>query len=88
MLDIDGYYVYLLLCEDGSYYCGYTTNLKKRYQAHISGKAAKYTKAHKVKALYYYESFDNKSDAMKREYQIKQLTHQQKQALKKVENML
>ncbi len=83
MIDVDGFYVYLLRCEDDSFYCGYTTNLKRRYQAHVSGKGAKYTRAHKVKELYYYECFDNKIDAMKREYQLKQLSHQQKQALKK-----
>lgn len=53
MIDIDGFYVYLLLCENNALYCGYTTNLKRRYQAHVSGKGAKYTKAFKVKQLYY-----------------------------------
>ncbi|MEI0531064.1 GIY-YIG nuclease family protein [Brachyspira pilosicoli] len=41
------YYVYILLCEDGSYYTGVTNNLKERFIKHSKGKGAKYTKAHK-----------------------------------------
>lgn len=77
-----GFFVYLLLCEDGSYYCGWTTNLKKRYQLHCTGKGAKYTRSHKPKLLYYYEERSDAMDARKREYQIKQMTHKQKETLK------
>lgn len=77
-----GFFVYLLLCEDGSYYCGWTTNLKKRYVRHCKGKGAKYTRSHKPKSLYYYEELSNASGARKREYEIKQFTHKQKEMLR------
>lgn len=39
------YYAYMLLCRDGTFYCGYTTDLSKRLSTHNSGKGAKYTRA-------------------------------------------
>ena len=80
--DIDGYYVYLLLCADNSLYCGWTTNLIRRYKAHASGKGAKYTRAHHPVLLYYYESCESKSAACQREAQIKRMSHLEKIALK------
>lgn len=78
----DGCYVYLLRCDDDTLYCGWTTNLKKRYQKHQSGKGAKYTRAHKPVELYYYECCEDASSARKREYEIKQLSREQKLKLK------
>lgn len=78
-----GYYVYLIRCEDDSLYCGWTTNLIKRFKAHQSGKGAKYTKSHKPVEIFYYESFDNSINARKREYEIKQMSHKEKLLLKK-----
>lgn len=78
----DGYYVYLLRCEDDTLYCGWTMNLKKRYQKHQSGKGAKYTRAHKPVEVYYYECLEDASSARKREYEIKQLSREQKLKLK------
>ncbi len=72
------HYVYLILCRDDSIYCGYTTDIEKRYEAHVSGKAAAYTRSHPPKRLLYYETYDSKSTALKREYAIKQLTHTEK----------
>lgn len=79
----NSYYVYLLKCEDGSLYCGWTTNLIQRFKAHQSGKGAKYTKAHKPLEIYYYESYADSTSAKKREYEIKQMSHHEKMALKK-----
>ena len=76
-----GYYVYLIKCKDDSLYCGWTNNLKRRYEKHVSGKGAKYTKAHPPVALYYWEQLGSASEAMKREYQIKQMSHKQKLSL-------
>ncbi len=72
------YYVYLILCEDGSFYTGYTKNLDSRVRLHTSGKGARYTKMHKPKRLVYSESFGSRAEAMKRERRIKKLSHRQK----------
>lgn len=75
------HYCYLVRCSDGTFYCGYTNNLDKRIATHNNGKGAKYTKTRRPVILVYSECFDNKIDAMKREWQIKQLTRQEKQRL-------
>lgn len=74
-------YVYILLCEDGSYYTGYSTDPSRRFREHALGKGAKYTKSHKPKELLYIEKYKTRSEALKREHQIKQLTHEQKKQL-------
>ena len=74
-------YVYILLCEDGSYYTGYTKDLERRFQQHLNGKGAKYTKSHKPVKIVYYEEFEDDREAMRREYRIKQLSHQEKENL-------
>lgn len=76
------YFVYLLECSDNSLYCGYTDDLEKRVKVHNSGKGAKYTKSRLPVRLVYSEKFDNKSDAMKREAQIKKLSRIKKLDLK------
>ena len=65
------WYVYILKCEDGSLYTGFTDNPKRRFAEHKTKRGAKYTRSHKPKELLYTESFKNKSDALKRERQIK-----------------
>lgn len=79
--DAQGFYVYILECTDHSFYTGWTTNPKQRYEAHKKGKGAKYTRAHPPLACVYLESCDDKISAMKREYEIKQYSHREKQAL-------
>ncbi|NLI89673.1 MAG: GIY-YIG nuclease family protein [Epulopiscium sp.] len=74
-------YVYIVECNDGTYYTGYTTDIKKRIETHNKGQGAKYTRGRKPVKLKYLESFDNKSDALKREYRIKQLTRKEKKDL-------
>lgn len=71
-------YVYILRCNDGSLYTGWTNNLEKRFKAHSEGKGAKYTKGRGPLELVYYEEFEEKNDAMKREYAIKKMTKTQK----------
>lgn len=75
------YYAYIVECADGTYYCGYTTNLEKRIDTHNKGKGAKYTKPRLPVALVYFEEFDSKEKAMSREWHLKQLTHAEKRAL-------
>lgn len=73
------YYCYILKCADDSLYTGYTDDLEKRLAKHNAGEGAKYTKNRRPCELVYQEEFDNKSDAMKREYYIKHsLTRKQK----------
>ena len=71
----------MLKCSDGTLYTGWTNDLEKRVEAHNSGKGAKYTKARRPVELAYYEEFETKEQAMKREYAIKQLGRKEKQEL-------
>lgn len=71
-------YVYILECDDGTLYCGWTTDLNNRIKTHNSGKGAKYTKSRLPVKLKYYEKFECKSDALKREHEIKKLTREKK----------
>lgn len=75
------HFVYILECGDGSLYTGWTTNLEDRLRVHNSGKGAKYTRSHLPVKLLYSESFSEKSQALKREAEIKKLTRPQKEAL-------
>ncbi len=72
------FYVYILQCHDGSFYTGYTKNLQQRTRQHENGKGARYTKAHRPQRIAYVELFGTRSAAMKREREIKRLSHQQK----------
>ena len=74
-------YTYILLCADGTLYCGWTNDLEKRVEAHNSGKGARYTRSRLPVKLVYSESFETKREAMSREWQIKQLTRRDKLAL-------
>jgi putative endonuclease len=75
------FYVYILLCTDGSFYTGYTKNIEERTRLHANGKGARYTKMHRPKRVAYVELFDSRAQAMKRERTIKKMSHQQKQNL-------
>ena len=72
------YYVYILECCDKSLYTGYTNHLEKRIKAHNEGKGAKYTKGRRPVSLVYFESFQTKSEALIREYAIKQFSRKKK----------
>ena len=65
-------YTYILKCKDGSLYTGWTNDLEQRVAAHNTGKGAKYTKSRRPVELVYFEEFETKEQAMKREYGIKQ----------------
>ncbi len=71
-------YTYILECKDGTYYTGWTNHLEKRIKEHNEGKGAKYTKARRPVKLVYYEAFESKTEAMKREYAIKQMKRSEK----------
>ena len=74
------HYIYLVRCSDDSLYCGWTTDLKRRIDAHnghISG-GAKYTRGRRPVTLVYAESFHQKQEAQRREYAIKRMTKTKK----------
>lgn len=69
----------MVQCADGTLYTGWTNCLRKRIAAHNTGKdGAKYTRAKRPVTLVYYEGFETKEEAMRREYQIKQLSREKK----------
>ena len=74
-------YTYVVKCSDGSLYTGWTTDVTRRVKEHNEGKGAKYTKSRRPVELVYYEAFETKQDAMKREYAIKQLSREEKEKL-------
>ncbi len=76
------FFIYILRCEDNTLYTGIATDVKRRFEEHLSnGKGAKYTKSHKpikVEAIW---SCKSKSSALRLEYRIKQLTKAKKEEL-------
>lgn len=77
----DKFYTYILLTEKNTFYCGYTTDLKRRFDLHKSGHGAKYTRVFKPVKIVYVCEFETKSEAMKEEARIKKMTRQQKESL-------
>ena len=75
------YFTYMLRCCDDTLYTGWTNDLAKRTQKHNEGKGGYYTRARRPVTLVYFETFETKSEAMKRECAIKKLRRPQKEAL-------
>ena len=71
-------YVYLLRCADDSLYCGWTTDLEGRIAAHNNGTGAKYTKSRRPVELVYFEEYENRHEALSREWHIKRLRRKEK----------
>jgi len=69
----------MVRCKDNSIYSGYAVDPFKREKVHNSGKGAKYTRTRLPVELVYFEEFDNKIDAMKREYRFKKYSHLEKE---------
>lgn len=75
------YVVYMLYCQNDAYYTGYTTDLARRYKAHLAGKC-KYTRSFKpLKIAHSWCVEGQKSDAMRLERYIKSLSRSRKEAL-------
>lgn len=72
------WFVYILLCEDGSLYTGYSNNVENRFHDHRNGKGGYYTRSHKPVKLIYQEQFETQSEALKRERQIKGWSREKK----------
>ena len=82
----DKWYVYILRCGDGTLYTGITTDVSRRLQMHRSGRGAKYTRGRQPLELVYTEACEDHSQALKREWQIKQLPRAEKEKLIKKES--
>ncbi len=74
-------YAYIVECADGTLYSGWTNDLEKRVAAHNAGQGAKYTRSRRPVTLRYYEEFEDKSEALRREAALKKLSRAEKQAL-------
>lgn len=73
--------LYMLRTNLNTLYIGQTNNLAKRLQQHKSGKGSKYIRAFKSFEVVYIENFDTRSEALKREVELKKLTKTKKEAL-------
>lgn len=74
------WYLYLIECAGGRIYTGVTVNVAARYQAHLSGKGARYTRAFPPQRLLASQTFSNRSAAQQAEFQIKRLSAAAKRA--------
>ena len=74
-------YVYMVRCEGGALYTGWTNDLLRRLAAHQSGKGAKYTRAFGAASLAWAEALPDKSAALRREAALKKLPKVRKEAL-------
>lgn len=75
------YYVYIIECNDGSFYTGQTNDITRRMNEHRSGKGARYTKYRRPITLRYVEEVETRDEALEREQQIKNKSHDGKAAL-------
>ena len=82
------YYVYIIQCDDGSFYTGYSRNPDSRMRLHMKGKGARYLRIHRPEKLVYEEEFNTRAEAMKRERRVKSLNHDQKLKLTKSETRI
>ena len=82
------WFVYILLCEDDSFYTGITTDLNNRLLKHQSGEGAKYTRSHGAKKIVYSERQTTRSKALMREAEIKKLPRKEKVNLVNITNVV
>ena len=77
------FYTYMLRCADNSIYTGITNDLDKRMKEHFSKdtNGAKYTKSHTASKFEIAWQTEDRKDACKLEYWIKQLTKEQKETM-------
>lgn len=75
------WYLYILLCKDGSLYTGISSNVEKRFLEHKNGKGGRYTRAHQPIKLVYQERLPGRSEALKREFEIKSWSRNRKMEL-------
>ena len=71
-------YVYLLRCADNTLYCGWTTDLRARLAAHNHGTGARYTRSRRPVELVYVEEYEDRHEALSREWHIKRMSRREK----------
>ena len=81
---IGRFWIYILECKDGSYYTGYTNNLRNRIKEHNSGHGAKYLRGKLPAKLAYAKEYRYYRNALRAERNIKKLTRKQKEELIKI----
>lgn len=72
------YSLYLLLCRGNVIYAGITNDMDRRYEQHLNGKGAKFTKSHPPLKVLAHAVVGDKGDALKLEYAVKQLPRSKK----------
>ncbi|WP_181686442.1 GIY-YIG nuclease family protein [Halorhabdus salina] len=80
-MSADAHFVYVLRCDDGTLYTGYTTDPERRRSEHQAGEGAKYTRGRTPVELVHLERFGSRSAAQSREYEIKQYSRDRKESL-------
>ena len=75
------WFIYILECQDGSFYTGITTDIERRLKMHNDGKGARFTRSRRPVKVIYQESLSTRAQALIREYKIKALSRIKKQAL-------
>jgi predicted GIY-YIG superfamily endonuclease len=75
------WFVYLLRCVDGSLYTGVSNDVPRRIEKHNAGTASRYTRSRLPVVLVYQEEQPGRSQALKRELAIKDLSRQKKEKL-------
>ena len=76
----DRWFLYLLECSNGSYYAGISTDVQARFQIHLTGKGARYTRAYPPQRILGFREYPDRSAASRAEWQIKQLPRARKLA--------
>jgi predicted GIY-YIG superfamily endonuclease len=77
----DTWFIYIVCCIDGTLYTGITNDLSRRFEQHNAGTASRYTRSRLPVVLVYQEAQGSRSEALKRELEIKALSRQQKESL-------
>jgi len=72
------YFVYLIQCEGGSIYTGITTDVNRRFKEHQDKVGGHYTRAHKAEKVLHTEECQTRSEALKREAEIKKMPRSKK----------
>lgn len=74
------WFLYLIECVNGAYYAGITNDVEKRYAAHAKGKGARFTRANPPRRLIGARRYEDRSQAARGEWEIRQLPSSQKPA--------
>lgn len=75
------WFVYVIRCQGDSLYIGITTDPKRRWRQHVSGKGAKYTRMHKAQEMRLFWSNCTETEARQTEYLLKQMPAMKKREL-------